>query len=131
MMDDMLAFENMEKMLDSDDAVRGCKALYRYIMDNESATHVTLAGACKVLNNSYDPRVVFSCLWALSNTPFEVLIPRYEFHDDEGGIHPLTASDVWEAKRHGSMPHPETGNLLEDYEDKVFLYFCPNRGRER
>lgn len=126
MMDERQAFNVMKSMLDSAAVAEGCLALYRYIRENKDRTVYTLAGASKTLGDRYSDREVFDCLWILSASPFHILTPRWELHDDDGLTHPVDARSISEAQQHGSIAHPETGDLIEDYHDKIFLYFSPS-----
>jgi hypothetical protein len=45
---------------------------------------------------------------------------------DEDFEHELTASELAAAQKSGKLVHPETGELIPDFEDKVFPFFTPS-----
>ncbi|MCU8035048.1 MULTISPECIES: hypothetical protein [unclassified Shewanella] len=46
---------------------------------------------------------------------------------DDGLWHPLSVEELLDAKLHGSIVHPNTGELIYDYESKVCILFSLNR----
>ena len=38
----------------------------------------------------------------------------------------ISNSELKEARETGELVHPETGELIKDYEEKVYIYFQPS-----
>lgn len=129
MMNSEQALEKMRSILDSEVKSEACFVLYEYVLKEVGVTHVTVGNAYDVLKGRCSHEDVFRYLWLLSSSPFNVLELRYELHDEKTDeIIPLPRSKVLEAEEEGNLEHPYSGELIEDYEHLVHMYFAPVRG---
>lgn len=123
------ALAKMRSILDSEGKSEACFVLYEYVLNGRGVTHVTVGNAYDVLQGDCSHEDVFRYLWLLSSSPFNVLELRYELHDERTEeIIPLSRSTVLEAEKEGTLEHPNSGELIEDYEGLVHMYFAPVKG---
>jgi len=63
-------------------------------------------------------------LHALSNGEGAKLSRRAFLHDADGGEHDLSDEDLAEAEELGFLVHPETGEEVHGYEERLTRYWC-------
>ncbi|KZK65706.1 hypothetical protein A1L58_06355 [Shewanella baltica] len=63
----------------------------------------------------------------LSSERLKLLEMRFQFQDSGAShLHQIDAIDVIEAMSDGNFYHPITGELVEDFKQKIFAYFVPS-----
>lgn len=61
----------------------------------------------------------------LTGAKADLLEMKYEFMDEEGDYHPLAKSVVASAQKQNSLQHPVTGEMVQDYQSSLLVYFTP------
>jgi hypothetical protein len=86
-----------------------------------AASHLTLPFLAKNTDLS-NPEILTSVLAYLTGARVPLLNIRYEFIDGDI-IEQIDIEEVKEAAASGAFVHPITGELVPDYESKLFAYF--------
>jgi len=119
--------QNLSKSIDDlcgadDNVSSACRSLADVILAKNEKVYISLALAHQYLDGKYSDETVLDALWALTAYPINLLKVYYEFIDDDC-LEPLTPKQVSEAVENKGLPHPQTGEMLEDFEDYVYLSF--------
>lgn len=62
----------------------------------------------------------------LTGHDLHLLDMQFEFIDDEDEVFYFDANVLDAARRDGELNHPETGDPIDNYEDRVFVTFVPS-----
>lgn len=103
-----------------------CEKILDYLLSRpvDQLSHLTY-GSLQVAIGGSDEDIVRAVQY-LCISKVGVLTAHYELSDnDEDIYYPLSDEDIREAGIHGTLVHPETGELVPDYADKVLMYFNP------
>lgn len=99
-----------------------CEKILNYLQSRpvHQLTHLTY-GNIQVAINEYSEDVLKAVQYLCN---IKVLSVHYEFCDNDNDEYfPLSLDDVNDAQNLGTLVHPETGELIQDYKDKVLKYF--------
>ena len=105
-----------------------CEKIFNYLLSRpiSQLKHLT-HGSLKVAIGEYCSDVdVVKAIQYLCGDRAPVLSLHFELVDDEDNYLPLEDDDIRDAKRTGKLVHPETGEYIENFEDKVLMYFTPS-----
>jgi hypothetical protein len=105
-----------------------CEKIFNYLLSRpvNQLKHLT-HGSLKVAIGEYRSDVdVLRAIQYLCGDRTHVLSLHFEFLDDENNYFELGYDDIREAKITGKLVHPETGEYIENFEDKVLMYFTPS-----
>jgi hypothetical protein len=96
--------------------------------DPNHHSHLSFQSFREILTPPFDnAHLAYALAYLCNVVPF--LSMEFEFYDqddDSGEFHELTSDDIRDAELHGSLVHPETGALITNYKDKVFIYYTPS-----
>ena len=62
----------------------------------------------------------------LTGDDLHLLDMEFEFIDDDDEVMYFDLNALNEARREGGLIHPETGEEIENYEDRIFVTFVPS-----
>lgn len=104
-----------------------CVALLNYLihLPKNKDYHITFGSLKIVIGNKYTDIDLLKSVQYLCGDRIQLLDINFELLEDEE-FFPLSKSDVSDAKKTGELVHPQTGEIVEDYEEKVFMYFTPS-----
>lgn len=102
---------------------RACKAILEFAASRseEVLQHITF-GALARASQLADPSLAVVAIQYLTGDRVHLLEPRFEFIDGDL-IEAIEISEVNEARRNGTFYHPETGDLVTDFESKLIVHF--------
>lgn len=83
---------------------------------------MTYGGIRQIVGNSYSDAEILSSVQYLCGERVHLLDVGFELIEEDNYI-PIESDEMRVAQKTGKLLHPETGQLLENYEDHVFLYF--------
>ena len=114
--------QNMQNDLSkSPDLLKSCIAIFNYICTQpvQNLQHITFGALSRAadLKNIED---VIPASRYLIGVP--LLTARFEFIDDNF-IEDISVELVSQARREGVFYHPEKGEIVYDFESKLFMYF--------
>lgn len=104
-----------------------CIAILDYLVHSSSQhiSHITYGSLRKVVGKAYDNRDLLAAIQYLCGDRTHLLEAKFEFIDNENYFD-ISDDEMIEARETGQLLHPETGKLIRDFEDKVFIYFQPS-----
>lgn len=89
-------------------------------------SHITYGSLRKVVDKKFQDSDVLIAIQYLSGDRTKLLDVEFELIDDNDDSFPLPNSEVKLAEETGKLIHPERGEPVNNYKDKVFMYFKPS-----
>ncbi|BAY86933.1 hypothetical protein NIES267_64440 [Calothrix parasitica NIES-267] len=104
-----------------------CIAIFNYLVGSNSQhlSHITYGSLRKVLGKAYDNQDLLAAIQYLCGDRTHLLETKFELIENDNYFE-ISDDDMIEARETGQLLHPETGELINDFEDKVFIYFQPS-----
>lgn len=104
-----------------------CIAILNYLFHDKSKniTHITYTSLRKVTGDKYANEDLLMAIQYLCGDRIKLLDAKFELIENEQ-LFDISNIELKEARETGVLVHPETGELIKDYEDKVFIYFQPS-----
>ena len=116
-------------MTSSDDILNAYSRILDHIF-NEPCTnmaHMPFSSFRRIANNNrIKNETLLNLLFHIINRA-ELLDLKYEFIDDDEICYSLPTETVKQAKSRGLLYHPDTGEPVISYQEKVFMYFTPSQ----
>ncbi|BDA76001.1 hypothetical protein CAL7716_101670 (plasmid) [Calothrix sp. PCC 7716] len=105
-----------------------CIALLNYLLriPMDRSCHITFGSLKIAINNEHTDVELLKAVQYLCGDRTKLLEVNFELIENEENIFSLSKSDVAAARKTGMLIHPETGEIIEDFEEKVFMYFEPS-----
>ncbi|WP_374483096.1 hypothetical protein [Zoogloea sp.] len=105
---------------------RVCGSIIRFICSQPrpDRLHLTFS-LLKDTTKPNSDRALMLAVQYLCGANAQVLEMNFEFVDEDGEYHPISSSEIAEARKSHVLGHPVTGELLSDFEDRVLVYFKP------
>jgi hypothetical protein len=88
--------------------------------------HITYGSLKQVINKSYTDCDILKAIQYLCGERTNLLAVNFELIEDYESIYPLSKAEVSIAQDTGELVHPETGKLVHNFQEKVFIYFQPS-----
>ena len=103
-----------------------CISILDYLLSSldRNLSHITYGNLRKVVGKSYDDKEILSAVQYLCGDKLHLLDTKFELIEDENFID-VSKSDMHSATATGKLCHPETGELISNFEERVFIYFQP------
>jgi len=105
-----------------------CVKIFDYLLSRpfSQLKHLTY-GSLKVAikENTLDIDLL-KAIQYLSGDRVPILLPHFEFIDEYDESFDLDNEDIRHAQKIGKLVHPRTGEYIENFEDKVVMYFTPS-----
>ena len=104
-----------------------CIAILDYLVRSnfKHLSHITYGSLRKIVEKAYDDQEILIAIQYLCGDRTPLLEAKFELIDNSN-YYDISNSELNEARETGQLLHPETGELIDDFEDKVFMYFQPN-----
>lgn len=106
-----------------------CALILDYLLQfpvNQLA-HITYSRLHDITGSKYGDQDLLLAIQYLIGDGTKLLEVGFELiEEDDSFPYPLANSEVKLAKETGELYHPETGEMVDDYESKVFMYFKPS-----
>jgi hypothetical protein len=104
-----------------------CIAILEYLLriNNNSSFHITYGSLKKAVGIVLDDKDLLMAVQYLCGDRIHLLEAKFELIDNENSIG-ISNSELTIAKATGKLFHPENGELVSDFEDKVVMYFQPS-----
>jgi hypothetical protein len=104
-----------------------CAKIFNFLLsiDPSQITHITYGSLRQVVDSPTIDHKMMGAIQYLCGDRTPLLEAKFELIDDYGEFD-LTNSDVSEARLSGKLVHPETGEIVTNIEDKIFMYFRPS-----
>lgn len=101
-----------------------CLSVLEYLVDNShrNVDYITFAGIKKVAGKSIFDDEILHAVQYLCGERLGLLETRYELSDGND----LTKDQVKSAQQTGILTHPVSGYEIDNFMDKIFMYFVPS-----
>jgi len=87
--------------------------------------HITNALLQQIAGSRYSSAEILIAVQYVCGDRVHLLEPRFELIEDDQA-YDIAKSELRLAHKTGQLVHPETGELIDNFEDKVFIYFEPS-----
>ena len=101
-----------------------CNLVFQYLLSRKKAKHITYHRFKVLVGVNYLDEQILEAINYLCGSRVNLLSAKFEFIDGER-VFPVEVGDVKEADSSGELVHPETGELVKNYKEKVSIYFEP------
>ena len=95
-------------------------------LSEKHRSFLTYESFIKGLDNQFDRRRIFDAVTFLASSRIEALDTKGMFVDDCEHEYELSRYDLWNVLNTGTFVHPDTGNVVQDAKNRVFLFFVPS-----
>ncbi len=104
-----------------------CIAILDYLIRNNTKplSHITYGSLRKMVGEDHDNHDMLLAIQYLCGDRTHLLEAKFELIDNDNYFD-ISNFDLSEARETGQLLHPETGELIRNFEDKVFMYFQPS-----
>jgi len=104
-----------------------CIAILDYLFHDKrkNISHITYTTLRKVTGDIYTNEDLMIAIQYLCGDRVKLLDVKFELIEDEQ-FFDISNIELKEAQETGELVHPETGELIKDYQEKVCLYFQPS-----
>lgn len=104
-----------------------CIAILNYLFHDKSKniSHITYASLRKITGDIYDNEDLMTAIQYLSGDRVKLLDVKFELIENEQ-FFDISNIELKEARKTGELVHPETAELIKDYQEKVYVYFQPS-----
>jgi polyphosphate kinase len=105
-----------------------CLAVLDYLLrvPLNDVCHITYGSLRQVIGQEYTDIELLKSVQYLCGDRANLLEIGFELIDSNDEIYELSNSDVNLAKKTGDLIHPETGEYVKNFEEKVHIYFKPS-----
>lgn len=105
-----------------------CLSIFDFLLKlpTDRPLHLTYGKLRNTIGQSYADRELLLAVQYLTGDRTQLLELHYELIDEDDTPYPLDDDSVRLAQETGELFHPETGSIINNYKDKVFLYFTPS-----
>ena len=102
-------------------------AILEYLLNtNESIySYIRYGSFHKIIGNEYDDSTILIAVQYLCGERTNLLNANFEIIDDDENCFEITDDDLHLARETGQLFHPENGELIHNFEEKVYIYFQP------
>ena len=104
-----------------------CIAVLDYLLrvPTDSLCHITYGSLRKVVGLQYKDNELLKAIQYLCGERINLLEEKFELIENDDNIFALSNNEVGLAQATGKLFHPETGELVSNFKEKVFMYFKP------
>jgi hypothetical protein len=104
-----------------------CAEILDYLLriDTNRSLHITYGSLRKVINGNYGDSELLTAVQYLCGERTHLLEAKFELIDNNDYID-IPNSDLNHARATGQLVHPESGELISNFEEKVYIYFQPS-----
>jgi hypothetical protein len=104
-----------------------CVAILNYLLGVQinHSLHLTYGSIRKVLGTHYEDTALLTAVQYLCGERTHLLEAKFELIDHDSYID-ISNSELNLARKTGQLVHPENGELIDDFEGKVYIYFQPS-----
>jgi hypothetical protein len=110
-----------------------CMKILEYLEGTDLLTicHISIGSFRQIISTTEleeiaDNGLILLALQYLSGDKVHLLDIKFEFINEDDESYEVSKSELSHAKAVGSLVHPETGETICDFEEKVFIYFQPS-----
>jgi hypothetical protein len=120
--------EQIKEDWDSKPQAKICMDILDYLLrvPIQNLLHISYGSLKTVISQRVEEADLLMAIQYLSGERTPILEVKFEFIEDDE-IYCLPNSEIKLARETGQLVHPETGELIDDFEDKTYMYFEPSQ----
>ncbi len=105
-----------------------CVNIFDYLLSRpfSQLKHLTYGSLKIAIKKNISDIDLLKAIQYLSGDRVSILSPHFEFIDEYDESFDLDNKDIRHAQEIGKLVHPRTGEYIENFEDKVVMYFTPS-----
>jgi len=105
-----------------------CMKIFDYLLSRpfNQLKHLTYGSLKVAIKENLSDVDLLKAIQYLSGGRVPILSPHFEFIDEDDEPFDLDNKDIRDAQEKGKLVHPGTGEYIENFEDKVVIYFTPS-----
>ncbi len=92
---------------------------------SNNSFHITYGSLQRAIEVAYEERELLKAIQYLCGERTHLLEARFELIDNDDYFD-ISNSELTNARQTGQLIHPENGEIVSDFEDKVVMYFQPS-----
>jgi hypothetical protein len=102
-----------------------CIAVLDYLLMVPTLQHITYGSLRIVVGSGYSNQDMLKAIQYLCGDYVSLLEANFELIENNNDVFELSNNEVSLAEATGKLFHPETGELVSNFKEKVFIYFKP------
>lgn len=102
-----------------------CTKVLEYLLNTPKLCHITYGSIKIVINSNYTDAEILKAVQYLCGDSTNLLETGFEFIENEEHYQ-ISKDQVKFAQDTGIFVHPQTGEMIDNYKEKVFMYFKPS-----
>jgi hypothetical protein len=104
-----------------------CATILDYLLHigDKPSLHITYGSLRKLLGVTYKDSEILMAVQYLCGDRTHLLEAKFELIDNDNYID-IPNSELKLARATGQLVHPESGELISNFEEKVYIYFQPS-----
>jgi hypothetical protein len=135
-----MTLEDLREIIESDWSEKArlgaaCLAVANYVCAGKDLRHLTFGKMRRIANQNSEvdlsERELVALAAYLCRDDLRVLRAGFEFVDENDQIFPVSKGDLNLAEKERAFPHPETGQLVENFKDHILIFFEPGERLEQ
>jgi len=105
-----------------------CIAILGYLLrvPTNNLQHITYGSFRKVIGTNYSDNDLIQAIQYLCGDYINLLEAKFELIENDDNIFALSDDEVSLAQKTGMLIHPDTGEVVNNFKEKVFMYFKPS-----
>jgi hypothetical protein len=106
-----------------------CSSIFKYLLNlkNQNYFHITYGSLRSVVGGNYEDCIMLICIQYLCGERTHLLNTNFELVDDDENRFEITDTELKIAQSTGQFIHPETGELINNFENQICIYFQPSQ----
>jgi len=105
-----------------------CIAVLNYLLHEptDNLFHITYGSLRIVVSHKYTDIEILKAIQYLCGDKVNLLEPNFEIIDNDKTSYPISNDELSIAEETGELVHPQTGELINNFKEKLFIYFKPS-----
>jgi hypothetical protein len=103
-----------------------CVEILEYLLRSSQASHITYGSLRKVIGKLYNDNELLMAVQYLCGDKTKLFEVKFELLDYDDNYIEVSNAEIDYANETGKLVHPESGEYISDFEDKVYMYFQPS-----
>lgn len=104
-----------------------CNKIVNYVLDNSDISHITNRSLKRAIRyKERNDSKLITVLKYLIGSGVHLLDAKFEYIDDSEEPIDINIEDIRDAEDNDCFIHPTSGQPVENYKDKIFIYYQPS-----
>lgn len=106
-----------------------CSSIFNYLLSlaSQNYFHLTYGSLRSVIGGNYEDCMILTSIQYLCGERTHLLNTNFELIDEDANYFDVTDIELKTAQETGQFIHPETGEIINDFENYIYIYFQPSQ----